>query len=165
METRRDTEDGVVVGVLAFAAVAAFYSLFDSLAARGPLFTVNLLGRAVFRGLRDPAVLQYPVAIDPGAIMRYNFLHLGLSLLIGLIVVRLVGQGERDITRARTMSALIVAGFVVTIGLVGWLSVPIRPLLPWWSIVVANVAAVLVGAAYLRYRRPGVLGRMLRPAR
>jgi hypothetical protein len=36
-----------------------------------------------------------------------------------------------------------------------------RALLPWWSIVVANTAAVLVVAGYLLKRHPGIGSRML----
>jgi hypothetical protein len=32
--------------------------------ARGPLYTVNLLGKAVFAGQRDPSVLQFPISPD-----------------------------------------------------------------------------------------------------
>src|SRR5512133_2531913 len=52
--------DGVIVGLIAYAAVAVFYSVFDVLASRGTLFTVNVLGQALFKGLRDPSVLQFP---------------------------------------------------------------------------------------------------------
>jgi hypothetical protein len=151
----------VVVGFIAYVSVAVFYSLFDFLAARGMLYTVNVLGRAVFRGLRDPAVLQLPVRLDLPAILLYNGLHLFLSLLIGLVVMRFVGQAERRPSRAGWMLLLIVAGFVVTILAVGWLSTPIRPVLPWWSIVVANSVAVLMAAIYIMKRRPGVVGRLI----
>lgn len=152
----QDTRDGLAVGFIAAAAVALFYSGFDFLAARGALYTVNLLGRTVFRGLRDPTVLQYPVALDSTAIVLYNGVHLIVSLLIGLVVVRLVGEAERHPTRARVMAAIIVGGFVVTILAVGFASMPIRPVLPWWSIVVANTAAVVAAGSYLSRRRPGV---------
>ena len=65
---KRTVREGLVVGIIGYAAVAVFYAVFDFLAARGGLYTVNLLGRAVFRGLRDPAVLQLPLPADPGAI-------------------------------------------------------------------------------------------------
>lgn len=157
----RDTRDGLVVGLIAYVAVAVFYSAFDFLAARGTLYTVNLLGRTVFRGLRDPTVLQYPVQLDSQAIFLYNGMHLVLSLLIGLVVVRMVGYGERNPSRAGSIAFLIVAGFVSTILAVGTMSQPIRPVLPWWSIAVANSAAVLLAGRYLIKRRPGLLGRMI----
>ena len=48
-EPQRDTHDGLVVGVLAFASVAACYTLFDFLAARGkrhPTFTALMRAEA-----------------------------------------------------------------------------------------------------------------------
>lgn len=154
---------GFIVGLLAYAAVAVFYSVFDFLAARGTLYTVNLLGRSVFGGLRDAGVLQLPVRLEPAAIIAYNGLHLALSLLIGLIVVGLIARAERDPAHARLMLGVIIAGFFITVLAVGWLSTPIRPVLPWWSIVAANALAVITAAAYLLRIRPGVGRRLLRP--
>jgi hypothetical protein len=145
----RTARDGLVVGFIAYLAVAIFYSVFDFLAARGTLYTVNLLGRAMFRGLRDPIVLQYPVQLDFTAIFLYNGVHLAASLAIGLIVMGLVGYAEQRPARAGAVLLVLAFGFVATIVVVGWLSGPIRPLLPWWSIVVANTLAVLLAAVYV----------------
>jgi hypothetical protein len=159
--SEQDTRDGLVVGLIAYASVAVFYSAFDFLAARGTLYTVNLLGQAVFRGLRDPGVLQYPVPLDRTAIFLYNGLHLVLSLAIGLVVMRFVGQAERQPALARPMLLLVVSGFVVTIIGVGALSTSIRSVLPWWSILVANSLAVTLAALYVGRRRPGIWGRLV----
>lgn len=155
-DTRSATRDGFIVGLIAYAAVALFYALFDFLAARGMLFTVNMLGLAVFRGMRDPSVLQLPVALDMTAIFLYNAFHLAASLVIGQVVLALTGLAERQPARSLVALGVIVAGFVVTIVGVGILSGPMRAVLPWWSIVVANSAAVVLSAAYLLRRRPGV---------
>lgn len=157
MPARRGVaQDGFVVGLIGYAAVAAFYSLFDLLASRGPLYTVDLLGKALFRGLRDPSVLQYPVEPDTGSIFMYNVLHLAAALLIGLIVVALVKHAEENPARRAGVLFVLLAGFFVTVFAVGFLTAPVRPLLPWWSIVVANVVAVVLGAAYLLNRRRGL---------
>jgi len=148
--------EGLLVGLVAYASVAVFYAVFDLLAARGPLYTVNLLGRAVFTGERDPSVLQFPMSLDLTAIFLYNAMHLILSLVIGLIVVRLVAQAEGHPSQARAVLFTIVAGFVVTILAVGMLTEPMRALLPWWSIVVANVVAVWVAGSYLLRVHPGI---------
>jgi hypothetical protein len=148
--------EGLRVGLVAYASVAVFYAVFDFLAARGPLYTVNLLGKAVFTGMRDPAVLEFPIALDPRIIFWYNALHLVASLAIGLIVVRLVAQAERYPAQARLVLATMVAGFVATVLAVGLLTSPMRALLPWWSIVVANGFAVLLAGLYLLRARPGV---------
>lgn len=157
---RRTIREGLVVGVIAYAAVAAFYAVFDVLAARGSLFTVDLLGKAVFRGLRDPSVLQLPIQPDLTVIALYNGFHLVLSLSIGLVVTGLVELAEREPSYARAVSFTIVSGFVVTIAAVGLVSAPIRPVLPWWSIVLANTLAVFFAALYVVRKRPSAWRRL-----
>jgi hypothetical protein len=161
----RTTREGLVVGLIAYASVAVFYSAFDFLAARGTFYSVDLLGKAVFRGLRDPGVLQYPVRPDPTAIFWYNGLHLLISLAIGLIVTRLIEQAERRPAQARLILLTIVAGFVLTILGVGLLTSSMRPVLPWWSIVAANGLATLLAGLYLLRKRPGLRSRLIPFAR
>ena len=160
-QATRTVREGLVVGIIAYVAVAAFYALFDFLAARGPLYTLNLLGQAVFRGLRDPAVLELPIRSDREAMVRYNALHLALSLAIGLVVTWLASQAERHPARAHLAGLAIVAGFFITILGVGLLTAPIRPVLPWWSIVVANTLSVLLAGWYLVRKHPGIWRRLL----
>ena len=120
----RTMREGLVVGLIAYGSVAVFYAAFDLLAARGTLYTVDLLGKAVFKGLRDPAVLQLPIRPDLASIAWYNGLHLLISLAIGLIVTRLVQQAEQHPSQARLVLLTIVAGFVVTILGVDLLTTP-----------------------------------------
>lgn len=152
--------DGLVVGLIGYASVALFYSGFDVLAARDPLYTVDLLGKAVFRGLRDPGVLLFPLPLDGMAIFLYNALHLVIALAIGIIVTALAGEAERHPGRAPLVLFTLIAGFVVTVALVGLLTTPMRPVLPWWSIVVANALAVIVAASYLVRQRPRLWHRL-----
>jgi hypothetical protein len=156
----RWVRDGVIVGLIAYAAVAVFYSAFDVLASRGTLFTVNLLGQGLFKGVRDPSVLQFPVPVQMQVVFWYNAVHLALSLAIGLFVLRLVEQAERNPARSGLIAGLIVTGFAITVAVVGRLTEPMRALLPWWSIVVANGAATACAAAYLLRRRPDLWRRM-----
>ena len=157
----RTLREGLLVGLIAFASVAGFYAAFDFLAARGLLYTVNLLGQAVFRAQRDAIILQYPIPLDLTAIVWYNGLHLGVSLAIGLIVVGLVAQAERHPEWARLFLAVMVAGFVDTVLAVDRLATPIRALLPGWSIVTANALAVVVSGWYLLRAHPGIWPRLM----
>ena len=159
MAGTRTIRTGLIVGLIAYAAVALFYSAFDLLAARGSLYTVDLLGKAVFRGLRDPAVLQFPIARDPQAIFLYNGLHLVLSLIIGLIVARMIVHAERAPSQGLIV-LLMMFNSTDLKNTVGSLTEPMRALLPWWSIVIANVLAALLAGAYLLYTRPGLWGRL-----
>lgn len=161
MPAARTLRQGLVVGLIAYAAVAVFYAAFDVLAARGTLYTVDLLGKTMFHGLRDPSVLQYPIQPDLGVVFLYNGLHLLLALVIGLIVTRLVDQADRHPSQGPLILLVIVAGFVVTVYAVGALTQPMRPLLPWWSIVAANALATLLAGLYLLRKRPGLPARLL----
>lgn len=156
----RALRQAFVVGFIGYSSVAVFYSVFDLLASRGTLYTVNLLGRALFRGLRNPAVLMFPVEPDYGAIFAYNALHFALAILIGLIVTGLVGIAERNPRRRHVVRLLIVAGFFVTVMIVGSLTTQIRPLLPMWSIVAANAIPAILAGAYLLKQRPGLWQRL-----
>jgi hypothetical protein len=155
----RQVRDGLVVGLIAYASVALFYAAFDLLASRGALFTVNVLGRAMFRGLRDPSLLGMPMAIDAVAVALYNGAHLVISLGIGMVVTIFVDHAEREPMSAQVMLLWILAGFVVTIGVVGVLTIPIRAVLPWWSIIVANALAVCLAGLYLSGQHPEFLSR------
>lgn len=158
--TIRPRREGLVVGLIAYVAVALFYAAFDILAARGTLYTVDLLGKAVFRGLRDPGVLLLPSPSDAMAIFWYNALHLALALAIGLVVTSLVAYAANHPPRAWATMGVVAAGFIATIALVGVLSTPIRPVLPWWSIVLANTLASALAGTFLLTRHPGLLGRL-----
>jgi hypothetical protein len=159
----RTIREGLAVGGVAYVAVALFYSAFDVLAARGPVFTVNMLGRAVFRGLRDPAVLLFPTEVDWTAVFWYNGLHLLLSLAIGLIVSWMIGEVERHPTRTPLVLLAVVVGGAATVLIVGSQTAPMRPVLPWWSITIANVLASLLGGLYLLGKHPGLRRRLGRP--
>lgn len=156
VDTRATLRDGIAVGLIGYAAVAIFYSAFDLFAARGTFYTVDILGKAVFRGLRDPGVLLFPLQLDAQAIFWYNALHLVTSVAIGVIVTTLVSVAERQPSLRLAAFGAIAAGFVITIVVVGTLTEPLRPLLPWWSIVIANAVATLVAGSYLIKRRPGL---------
>ncbi|MBL8960468.1 MAG: hypothetical protein JNJ98_11490, partial [Gemmatimonadetes bacterium] len=109
----------------------------------------------------DAAELARPVPLDTRVIEGYNALHLALSLGIGVVVMRLVGIADREPSRRVPMLLLVVGGYVATVLVVGWVSAPIRDVLPWWSIVTANTLAVLAGAVYIARRRPGIVERLL----
>ena len=154
---------GAAVGVIAYGAVAVFYALFDLLASRGVLHTVNQLGRAFFRGHRETASLGIPTAIDWSAIALYNALHFAVSMAIGITVATLVEHAHRRPDRAPVTLLTLIAGFVFTIGIIGAATASMRPVLPWWSLIVANSVAVVLAGWFLMRRYPTVFRRLTDP--
>jgi len=159
--TKKTIQDGIILGLVGYCSVALLYAVIDFLAARGFLFTVNLLGMVVFRGLRDPSVLSLPgMQLDMTAIYLFSALHLFLSLLIGFIVSILIEMSEINPAKARLILTVLVSGFFITVIGVGILTEEIRQLLPWWSIVVANALAVIISSFYLTKKHPGIWDRL-----
>ena len=62
--------------------------------------------------------------------------------------------------QARPILGAVALGFVATVMIVSALTAPMRVLLPWWSIVVANAFATAVAGFYLLARHPGLAGRL-----
>ena len=160
LNERRTLRDGIVVGLIGYASVALFYSAFDMLASRGMFYTVNLLGKALFRGLRDPAVLMFPMQLDASAAFLYNAVHLAAALIIGVVVTALVAMAEQQPSRRTVVRVILVLGFFVTVAVVATLTTPIRPLLPMWSVIASNAFAAVIAGAYLLSRRPGLWGKL-----
>ena len=160
--SRRTLWDGLTAGLIGYAAVAVFYAMFDVLAARGTLFTLDLLGKATFRGVRDPALLLLPQEPDLIAMLAYNFLHLGVALAVGLFVAWLLGRVEVRPAIGQAVFVLLLAGYLVTIAVVGALGRQFLSLLPWWTIVASNTLAAGLAGAYLLKVHPGLWDRVKR---
>jgi hypothetical protein len=158
--TTRTVREGLIVGLIGYAAVAVFFTFFDLLAGRGPVFTLNVLGKVVFRGARDPAILQLPIPADVTAMVMYNFFHLFVALAVGLFAAWLVEGVESRPERGLLALLLILAGYVVTVVAVARLSSGIEPLLPFWTIVAVNTLAAIGGGAYLWRAHPGLWKRV-----
>lgn len=155
MRSRGDVvREGIILGIIGYMAVAIFYAFLDLLAGRGATFTLNLMGQVVFRGARDPAILQLPIPSDVGAMVMYNFLHLGVALAVGCFVAWLVSQVEERPELGIPVLGLLLAGYLVTISAIRAITQTVAPLLPFWSIVVANSLVALGGCVYLWWAHP-----------
>lgn len=157
----RTLRDGLAMGLIAYVGVAVFYTGFDILAVREPLYTVDLLGKVAFRGVRDAAVAGTPFQPDHAAIFLYNGLHLMLSLTLGLAVAWLIEHAERHAENAYLCLFALVGGFLAIVVVAGVVTAPVRALLPQWSILSANLYAATLSGLYLLWRRPSVWRSLL----
>ncbi|MFQ5537143.1 MAG: hypothetical protein ACE5GJ_06790 [Gemmatimonadota bacterium] len=149
-------QEGLIVGLIGYAVVAVFYAVFDILAGKSAVFTLNLLGQMLFRGVRDPAVLQLPMAPDLWAMVGYNFVHLFVSLAVGIFVAWLVANVEERPHLGRPVLAVLIAGYVITVLVVAVFARDASQLMPLWTILVVNTLAALGGGAYLWKAHPGL---------
>jgi len=149
-------KEGLIIGLIGYATVALLYVLFDLLTARGFLYTVDLLGKAMFRELPEAVFLAAPASLDMLAIFYYNAFHLVISLVIGLIIISFVDYTDNQPAQGQFVLFTLFVGFVLTVVLVAFLTSPISSLLPWWSIVIANLLSVVAAAWYLLKKHPGI---------
>lgn len=136
---------GLVAGLIGYATVALLFLLVDLISGRSPFYTAAVLGSSLFYGLEDAA----QVAIQPGPIIAYNGLHLVLFLVIGQIAAWLVFEVEHHHNLAYFVFFLFVAGFIYGMVFVGVLGAEIAHIMPWWGVVLANLAWIVAMGAYL----------------
>ncbi len=142
--------EGLIAGALGYATIALTLGTLD-LALGKPLFyTAAILGHALFFPGGDPALA--PIAAGP--IIAANGAHLVLSLVVGTGAAFLVLEAERHPDLFYVI--FLLALFFVLSTTVALLGVPssIGRAVPWWALLVANVAAALVAGAYLWRAHP-----------
>src|SRR5512138_2614273 len=82
---------GLMVGVIGYAAVGLFFLAVDLLSGRPAFYTPSLLGNALFYGVRDPDLAR----IWPGPVLAFNGCHLLLFLGLGMLASWLAQLAER----------------------------------------------------------------------
>ena len=143
--------EGMVTGVLGYAAVAVFFALRNVLLGRSALHTAAVLGGLLTGTPVDPAT----PAIEAGPVLAYNAVHLLVFLAVGLLAAALVFATERyrelwELFLLIFVGIFMVSGFTFAV-LIGRAAAVV----PWWSIVVADALAAAAMGAYLLYRHPG----------
>jgi hypothetical protein len=147
---------GLVAGFVGYAAVVAFVSLADLFSGRPIFHTAAALGTTLFYGLEDPATL----VIAPGPVLAYNGIHLALSLAAGTVAAWLLFETERHHFIWYFVLFVFFAGFLFSLLAIGIVGAEIAHLVPWWSIVVANLTWAAALGGYLWYQHRGLLARL-----
>lgn len=147
---------GLVAGFVGYAAVVAFVSLANLVSGRPVFYTAAALGSTLFYGLKDPTKL----VIEPGPVLAYNGLHLTLSLAAGLVAGWLLFETERHHFIWYFVLIIFVAGFLFSLLAIGIVGAEIAHLIPWWSVVVANLIWAAALGCYLWYQHRGLLARL-----
>ena len=144
---RRVLADGLVAGFLAYVVVVAFISAVDLLASRSPFFTVSLLGELLLHGVDAPSD-----AIDAGAVISYNGVHLAAFLILGFVAAWLTHETELHpwlwyvafflllAASLYAFSALLVVDQAVSAAIPAWM-LGVATLLGWATVVGWLIAA------------------------
>ena len=149
---------GLIAGLIGYAAVAVFFLLVNVIGGRSPFHTAAALGSVLFYGLQDPANL----VIEPGPVIAYNGLHLILSIVAATVAAWLLFETERHHFIWYFVFFVFLAGFVYSLVLIGVVGAEISHIVPWWSVLAANVIWLLSLGCYLWYQHRSLIGALRR---
>jgi hypothetical protein len=150
LSQHRVLREAAIVGLIGAAVVALWFLVLDAAMGR-LLFTPAALGSVVFHGATSPAAVQ----VDALTILGYTALHLVAFGVVGVIVAAAVSYAEdRHAYVLLGMVLVFVAFETFFIGLVTVLAQWLLELIPWWSILVANLLAAAAMGAYLWRMHP-----------
>jgi hypothetical protein len=151
-DSTRVYQDGITAGVLAALAVALWFLVFDSVRGR-PLYTPSVLGTALFgRGTSLAPLEATPVSRE--MVLMFTWVHGLVFAALGGIAARLLAVAERSPHVGFGIILLFVifeACFTVAVYLI---AAPVLHALTWPAVLVANLLAAAVMAAYLWRRHP-----------
>jgi hypothetical protein len=149
-DSTRVVQDGIIAGVLAAAAVALWFLVFDAVRGR-PLYTPSVLGTALFgRGASLGSLETTPVSLD--TVLMFTWVHGLVFSVLGAIASWLLSVAERYPHLGFGIVLLFVifeACFTAAAYLV---AAPILHALTWPAVIIANLLAAAVMAGYLWWR-------------
>ena len=155
-DTARLYQEGMIAGVIGAITVAVWFLLLDT-AAGHPFYTPTVLGTAIFRrsALASPETL--PVSLE--MVGMFTWVHMLIFAALGGIASRLLGMVERNPSWG---FGLLLFAVVFEFGFLAAALVfatPVLRLIPWPSVLVANLLAAAAMSAYFWRRHPRLVVR------
>jgi len=150
-DTARLYQEGMTAGVIGAATVALWFLLLDSVSGH-PLYTPTVLGTAIFRraALATPETLSVSLEM----VGMFTWIHVLIFAALGGVASRLLAMVERNPSWGFGLLLLFVVfefGFVAAAAL---LASPILRVIPWPSVLGANLLAAAAMSAYFWRRHP-----------
>jgi hypothetical protein len=147
-------QEGMIAGVIGAATVALWFLLLDT-AAGHPLYTPTVLGTAIFRRAALAAPETLSVSLE--MVGMFTWIHVLIFAALGGIASRLLAMAERNPSWGFGLLLLFVVfefGFVATAAL---LAAPVLRVIPWPSVLGANLLAAAAMSAYFWRRHPQLI--------
>lgn len=148
---------GVAIGVLGFLTVAIVFAVANLVVGRSPFYTAALLGASLFYGVTDPS--QMAPTIAP-YVFAFNGAHLCAFVVLGVVASWLIAIAERG--AMLWYPALFFFIFVAfhMMGAAQLMAMPLRELIPPFSIWAAGILAAIVMGYAMLWLHPVVRGQL-----
>jgi len=153
-DSARVYQDGIVAGILAALAVALWFLIVDTVRGQ-PLYTPSVLGTALFRR-EAPLVPLAATPVSADMVLMFTWVHGLVFAGLGGIAAWLLGVAERSPQLGFGIILLFVI-FESCFTMAAYLiAAPVLHALTWPAVVVGNLLAAAVMAAYLWWRHPSL---------
>ena len=145
--------EGLVAGLMGYVTVVILFGFINLASGEALFHTAALLGSALFFGTRAAV----DVVAGPAPIIAYNGVHILASLIVGLGAAWLIFQTEKNRPLWFIVFFIFLAGFILSLAVMGILAAEVVHLIPWSLILVANVGAGFTAGGYLWWRHSRLL--------
>jgi hypothetical protein len=146
----RVLREGLLVGLIGAGVVALWFLVLDAAMGR-LLFTPAALGSVVFLGATTPGAVH----VHALTILGYTALHLVAFGVVGVVAAAIFAYAEDRHAYVLLGAVLLFVAFeTFFIGIVTLLAQWLLALIPWWSILVANMLAAGAMGVYLWRQHP-----------
>lgn len=146
-ERTRVLAEGLVAGLLGYAAIVLFYGVVNLVAGRSFFHTAAELGS----GLVGEGAIGGAAA---GAVLAFNGIHLLGFLLIGVVAAWIIGETEKHPSLFALFLLLAISGFMLAVVGFAVLEASIGRGPPLVSVAAANLVAGAAMAVYLFRAHP-----------
>ena len=144
--------DGIVAGLLGAGTIALWFFILDLFSGR-PFYTPSLLGSALFR--RGIALDQAEtLAVSFEMVLIYTWVHGMVFCVVGGLASKLLAVAEQNLNLGFGILLLFVVFEFGFVGVAFIFFEPVLHALTWPAILVGNLLAAAVMAAYFWRRRP-----------
>lgn len=143
---------GIVAGLLGFAAVALVFALVNLGAGRSPFYSAAVLGSTLFYGVTDPALVR----VTPATVLAYNGLHLVVFLGFGILAAALAALADRGWQLWFVALFFFIFVSFHLIAAVQGLAAPMRSALSDTMVWGAGLVASVAMALYIVRGHPGM---------
>jgi hypothetical protein len=150
-DSARLYQEGMIAGILGAATVALWFLLLDSAAGR-PLYTPTVLGAAIFRrgDLASPETLSVSLEM----VGMFTWVHTLVFVALGGVASWLLGKAEDHPSWGFGLLLLFVVFEFGFIAVALAFAAPVLRLVPWPSVLAANLLAAAAMCAYFWRRHP-----------
>ena len=149
-------QEGMLAGVIGAATVAVWFLILDTAAGR-PFYTPTVLGSALFRraALASPETLSVSLEM----VAMFTWVHALVFAALGGVASRLLGIVERNPSWGFGLLLLFVVFEAGSVAAALVFAAPVLRLIPWPSVLVANLLAAGAMSAFFWSRHPRLLVR------